>query len=214
MKITDACVYPHPLGDSTVRRMAEEAEILGYDSIVAIGQKAGMFGEVEVLPGVILKEQNAQSVITQAKKLRGSDTIVAVRARDNGFNRAAIGFRGIHILTGIHAADKTAFDHVAAKMAADNRVAIDLDISPLLQTRGIGRQRVIQRYRDILLLRDRFRFPITISSHARSVLEMRSVREIAGLCSIIGISPEEAGEAFAGVGKVAFPDEAAVKVVP
>ena len=35
MKITDACVYPYPVGDSSVRRFALEARSFGYDSIVA-----------------------------------------------------------------------------------------------------------------------------------------------------------------------------------
>ena len=78
--------------------------------------------------------------------------MVSVSARDNGFNRAVIGLKGVHILRGIHAADKTAFDHVTAKMAADNNVAVDIDLSVLIAARGIARQRAIHRYRDILIL--------------------------------------------------------------
>ncbi len=41
MKITDACVYPYPFGDSSVRRMALEARSLGFDRLVAAGVSSG-----------------------------------------------------------------------------------------------------------------------------------------------------------------------------
>ena len=53
--------------------------------------------------------------------------------------------------------------------------------------RGIARQRAIHRYRDILVLEQRFEFPVTLSSYARSYLDLRAVREITGLCSLIGM---------------------------
>ena len=123
------------------------------------------------------------------------------------------GVKGVHILRGIQSADKTAFDHVTAKMAADNRVAVDIDLSPLISGRGVIRQRAIHRYRDILLLERRFEFPITLSSHARSILEMRAVREISGLCSLLGMDTPDVEKAFTGVDIVTTPPNPAVKVI-
>ncbi len=98
-------------------------------------------------------------------------------------------------------------------MAADNRVAVDIDLSPLISARGIARQRAIHRYRDILVLENRYEFPLVLSSHARSVLEMRSVREIAGLCSIIGMDSTGIEKALSGIDTVITPPDAAVRVI-
>jgi ribonuclease P/MRP protein subunit RPP1 len=138
---------------------------------------------------------------------------VSVQAGDNGFNRSVINLKGVHILRGLHSADKNAFDHVAAKMAADNGVAIDLDLSPLISGRGFTRQRAMHRYRDILVLKRRYEFPITISSYARSILEMRAVREITGLCSLIGMDIPDVEKAFFGVDIITTPPNPAVKVI-
>ena len=54
MKITDACVYPYPVGDSSVRRFAIEARSFGYDSIVTADTPAGEVCGVTVIPGVFL----------------------------------------------------------------------------------------------------------------------------------------------------------------
>lgn len=213
MKITDAAVLPYPNGDSSVRRLALEAAALGFDSLVAIDTPAGVYHGVEVRSGIVLRNAGMKDVIAAVKRVKDAGTVVSVKAGDAGFNRGAVGLRGVHILRGIHAADKNAFDHVTAKMAADNRVAIDIDLSCLIAARGVARQRAIQRYRDVLVLEQRFEFPLTLSTGARSVLELRAVREITGLCSLIGMDIPDVEKALAGVGRATALPEPAVKVI-
>jgi ribonuclease P/MRP protein subunit RPP1 len=213
MKITDAGVCPYPNGDSSVRRLAWEAAALGFDSLVAIDTPSAMYGDVEVRTGLFIRNAGMKDVIAQVKRAKAPGTVISVKAGDGGFNRAVVGLRGVHILREVHAADKNAFDHVTAKMAADNRVAIDIDLSVIIAGRGIARQRAIQRYRDVLVLERRFEFPLTVSTYARSVLELRAVREISGLGSLIGMDIPDVERALAGVGIVTAPTEPAVKVV-
>lgn len=213
MKITDACVCPYPLGDSSVRRLALEAGELGFDSIVAIDAPSGEYAGVEIIGGILIRDRTAREVINQVKRARDKGKVISVLAGDNGFNRAVIGVKGVHCLTGIHTADKKAFDHVTAKMAADSGVALDLDLSPIIAGRGIGRQRAMHRYRDILMFAGRFGFPVTLSTHARSILEMRSVREITGICSLLGMDEPDVEQALNGIGRVTEPQNPSVKVI-
>jgi len=213
MMITDAAVFPYPCGDTTVRRFALEAKALGFDSIVAMDTPACSYGGVDILGGVLIREGSVKDVIPRVKRVREAGSVIAVCAGDNGFNRAVIGLKGVHILRGIHTAEKNGFDHVAAKMAADNGVAIDIDLSVLVSARGMARQRAIHRYRDLMVLGQRFEFPLTLSSNARSYLDLRSVREIAGLCSLIGMDSDAAGRALGTIGRVTAPPEPAVRVV-
>jgi ribonuclease P/MRP protein subunit RPP1 len=213
MKITDAAVFPYPCGDTSVPRLALEAKALGFDSLVAIDTPAGSFDGMEVLSGIAVQEASMRDVINRVKRANDSGAVVSVTARDNGFNRAVIGLKGVHIIRGIHAADKNAFDHVTAKMAADNNVAIDIDLSILISGRGIIRQRAIHRFRDILILERRFEFPVTLSTCARSYLDLRAVREITGLCSLIGMDISGVEKALDAVGRVTAPSPSAVRVV-
>jgi ribonuclease P/MRP protein subunit RPP1 len=213
MKITDACVYPFPYGDSSVRRMALEARSLGFDRLVAAGVSSGGHYGIEISNGVLIRDNMMKDLISRVRQERNSNAVVSVQAGDNGFNRSVTGVKGVHILRGIQSADKTAFDHITAKMAADNRVAVDIDLSPLISGRGVIRQRAIHRYRDILLLERRFEFPITLSSHARSILEMRAVREISGLCSLLDMDTPDVQKAFTGVDIVTTVLNPAVKVI-
>lgn len=213
MKITDAGICPYPNGDSSVRRLALEAAALGFDSLVAIDTPSATYGEVEVRAGIFIRNAGMKDVIAQVKRAKDSASVISVKAGDAGFNRAVVSLRGVHILRGIHAADKNAFDHVTAKMAADSRVAIDIDLSVLIAGRGIARQRAIQRYRDVLVLENRFEFPLTFSTYARSVLELRAVREISGLASLIGMDITDVERALAGVETVTTPPRPSVRVI-
>jgi ribonuclease P/MRP protein subunit RPP1 len=213
MKITDACVCPYPFGDSSVRRMALEAKNLGFDRLVAADTPSGEFYGIEVCTGIIIRSTPLKDLINRVKRERNSEAVVSVEAGDNGFNRAVISLKGVHIIRGIQSAEKTAFDHVAAKMAADNRVAIDLDLSLLLSGRGITRQRAMHRFRDVLTLEQRFEFPLTISSYAHSIMDMRAVREITGLCSLMGMDIPDVEKAFFGVDIITASLNPAVKVI-
>jgi len=213
MKITDACVYPYPCGDSSVRRMALEAKALGFDRLVAADTPSGEFYGIEIYSGILIRDAAVRDLMSHIKRERNNEAVVSVQAGDNGFNRSVINLKGVHILRGLHSADKNAFDHVAAKMAADNRVAIDLDLSPVISGRGFTRQRAMHRYRDILVLERRYEFPITISSHARSILDMRAVREISGLCSLVGMDTPDVEKAFFGVDIITTSPDPAVKVI-
>jgi ribonuclease P/MRP protein subunit RPP1 len=213
MKITDAAVFPYPCGDISVRRLALEAKTLGFDSLVAMDTPAGSFDGVEILSGIIVQDAPMRDVIARVKRAKDSGAVISVSAWDNGFNRAAISLKGVHILRGIQAADKNAFDHVTAKMAADNNVAIDIDLSFLIGARGVIRQRAIHRYRDLLTFERRFEFPVSLSSHARSYLDLRAVREITGLCSLVGMDTPDVEKALDAVGRVTAPPASAVRVV-
>jgi ribonuclease P/MRP protein subunit RPP1 len=213
MKITDACVFPYPYGDSSVRRMALEAKNLGFDRLVAIDTPPADCYGIEICTGIIIKGIPLKDIINRIKKERSTEALVSVEAGDNSFNRAVISLKGVHSIRGIQSAEKTAFDHVAAKMAADNRVAIDLDLSVIVSGRGSTRQRAMHRFRDVLILEQRFEFPLTLSSFAHSVLDMRAVREITGLCSIIGMDISDAEKAFSGVDFIMSSPDRAVTVI-
>jgi ribonuclease P/MRP protein subunit RPP1 len=188
-------------------------ENLGFDGLVAAATASGEFAGIEVCSGILIERTATKDIINRVRREKNTKTVLSVQAGDNAFNRAMISLKGVHIIRGIQLADKTAFDHVAAKMAADNQVAIDIDLSPLVSGRGISRQRAIHRYRDVLVLERRFEFPITISSHARSILEMRAVREIAGLCTLLDMEISDIEMALSGVDTITRLPVPAVMVV-
>ena len=206
MKITDAGIHPYPAGDSTVARMALEAGGLGFDSVVVIGDAAHRPPGIEVLRGAVIGASSVKEVLKRVRDpaVRRAD-IVYVDAGDISFNRAVVSVKEVNVVRSIHATRRNAFDHVAARTAAEQGVAVDISMAPIIHLRGTKRQRALQRYADILSLQRRYGFPLTISSDARSILGQRSVREIRGLCALFGMTGAEVTEAFSSVGRIVEP---------
>jgi ribonuclease P/MRP protein subunit RPP1 len=203
--ITDATVFPIPSGNTSLRRMAVEAEDLGFDSIVAIGREGCEIGGFQIIGGILSREIQIKSVIRASRNNANGKNLHIVNAGDNAFNRAALQVKGVHVIRHLHKTEKNSFDHITARLSAENQVAIDIDVRPLVMARGIWRQKAIQRYTDILRLKNRFEFPLTLSTNARSLVEQKSVREIVSLLSLIGMEEEDVMEALATVGFLLSP---------
>jgi ribonuclease P/MRP protein subunit RPP1 len=188
MPLIDGCIHPYPAGDSSLRRMALTARELGFDQVVASGGSGDVPG---VLRGTIISGASVKEVSSQVQGLPPGEAVVMVTAGDLAFNRAILGLRGVRVLKGIHRSPKGAFNHVAAREAEERGIAVELDLSPLVQERGVPRQKVIFRYRQIIDLHRRYRFPLTLASNARSILGQRSVREMVLLARLFGMEEAE-----------------------
>ncbi|MDD1663288.1 MAG: ribonuclease P, partial [Methanomicrobiales archaeon] len=173
---------------SSLRRMALTARELGFDQVVATGGAGEVPG---VLKGTIITAPSVKEVISTLQGIPRGEGVVMVTSGDLVFNRAVIGLRGIRVLRGLHRSPKGAFNHVAAREAEAKGVAVELDLSPIVGERGIQRQRVISRYRELLQLHRRYHFPFTLASNARSILAQRSVRDMVLLARIFGMEEGE-----------------------
>jgi ribonuclease P/MRP protein subunit RPP1 len=205
MTLTDTCVHPYPAGDSSIRRMTLEARQLGLGGLVAVDTPPGVIEGIKVTRGVIITATQVREVITALRKVPKHDTLVMVNATDPGFVRAIIGLKNVHILRHVHRAEKYAFDHVAARMAAEQGVAVDFDLRPLIYYRGVPRQKVLQKYMDILTLHHRYGFPLTLSTNASSILDMRGPREMRSLSLLFGMDEETFLGLFSSVDRLLFP---------
>jgi ribonuclease P/MRP protein subunit RPP1 len=203
--ITDSTVFSLPSGNASLKRMALEAGERGFDGIVAIGQKSYAAGNIRVIGGILIRDQQIKPVVRAVRDMGNSQALLVVNAGDNGFNRAVLQVKGVHILRHLHKTEKNSFDHITARMAADRTVAIDLDVRPLVTTRGGQRQKTIQRYRDILRLMRRFEFPVSVSSNARNPTELKSVREMVSLLAMAGMEESEVVEGLKTPGMLLSP---------
>lgn len=196
MMETDACVHPCPAGNASVRRMALEAGALGLRAIVARDAMPGEYAGVRIIPALIISEPDIRKVSGQIRKRGTVGTLVLVDAGENGFNRSLLAMKGVHVVRNICRTHRNAFDHVAARLAEASGVAVDIDLYPLIHARGAARQRVLHRYIDLIRLRSRYHFPLTLSTNACSVLDMRSPGEMQLLCTLFSLPEEDAALAL------------------
>ncbi|WFN35530.1 ribonuclease P [Methanogenium sp. S4BF] len=197
MKTADACIYPYPAGDVSLRRVADELELRGFTGAIAVGIPAGCtVGTVRFLSGAEIAANSVKSCRDALRNAPKTD-VVMVHAGDAAFNRAILGNISFHILRGIQHTDKRAFDHVSARMAADRGIAVDIDLSRIISESGPRRQRALERYREISRLSRKYGFMLTLSSGARSLTGLRSVRAFTLLGAVAGLDESQIREALA-----------------
>jgi ribonuclease P/MRP protein subunit RPP1 len=199
MPLIDGCIHPWPEGDSSLRRMALEARELGFDQVVATGGSGEFPG---VLRGTIIAAPSVKEVVSTLQGIPRGEGVVMVTSGDLAFNRAVIGLRGVRVLKGLHRSPRGAFNHVAAREAEAKGVAVELDLSPIVEGRGVQRQRVIARYRELLDLHRRYQFPFTLASNARSILAQRSVRDIVLIARLFGMEDGEVTGALSSLDSI------------
>jgi ribonuclease P/MRP protein subunit RPP1 len=181
--------------------MAVEAQEMGLDSLAAVSAPAGEICGVHVFSAVLIREPSVKGVIAALRNAAKGTNLVLVDAGDQAFNRAVISLRGVDVLRQVHRAPHGAFSHVTARMAADHGVALEFDLQPLVQLRGWPRQRVLQSHARLLRLQRKYGFPCTVATNARSILDLRSPREIAALTQLFGMGEEETLRALAVPGE-------------
>ena len=193
--ITDVCVCGGSDATTTPRRLALTAASCGFDSIVLCGPETPpvSYAGVTLYPGKLIGKQNGKTFLDSIRKTP-KGTIVLVSVADNSFNRTAITTRGVHLLTGICDLPKGGFDHIVAKMAAQQNVGVVLDLAKILD--GKTRRTALARYAEILAFHRKFRFPLLIASGARDQFGFRTVQEVTALCALFGMTREEVSISF------------------
>jgi ribonuclease P/MRP protein subunit RPP1 len=179
--------------------MALSARELGFDQVVAAGGSGDVPG---VLRGSIITAPSVKEVASALQGIPRGEGVVMVGAGDLAFNRGVLGLRGIRVLKGIHRSPRGAFNHVAAREAEEKGIAVELDLSPLIEGRGVQRQKALSRYRDLLQLHRRYHFPLTLASNARSILAQRSVRDMVLLARLFGMEEREAMAALSSLDSI------------
>jgi len=177
--------------------MALEAREAGLDSLAAAGAPSGEIHGVRLFSAAVIHEQTVKGVIAALRAAAKGSDLVLVDAGDQGFNRAVISLRGVDVIRQVHRAPNGAFTHVTARMAADHGVALEFDLQPLVHLRGWPRQRVLQSHARLLRLQRKYGFPATVATNARSMLDLRSPREMAALTRLFGMGEEETLRALA-----------------
>ena len=141
--------------------------------------------------------KNPGDLKKKVQKSRKNADIIMVRGGDLKINRAACEERSIDVLSQPYRSRRdTGINHVLAKKAAENNVAIEINLKNLLNTNLRYRYRIISQFRHIVGLQRKFKFPLIISSNANSKYDLKTPRDIIALAKCFGMTFEESFDAI------------------
>jgi ribonuclease P/MRP protein subunit RPP1 len=121
--------------------------------------------------------------------------VLLVHGGDLRLNRAAVETKEVDILT--HPERKrydSGLNHVMAKLARKNKVAIEVNFNEILNNTKKTRSRAMGYMRDNVQLAKKYKMPIVVCSGAKSHWDMRDPLSLASMAEQLGMPLKDAKE--------------------
>jgi len=143
--------------------------------------------------GLEINPKNQNELYKLSKKYRGKSKYLSVLGGDLAINRAACENRQIDVLSRPYFRNRNScgINHVLAKEAVRNNVAIELCFNDILSSYLSFRAKIMAYFREIIKLYHKFKFPLIITSGASSIWETRSPKDISAVFKNLGLSKED-----------------------
>lgn len=199
-------------GESTIEQLAERAKGLGYSGICFSEYYEGR-AQLEKLKAEIAKARQKTKMeiflgfearntreLRRLADMRRMFDILLARGGDLKMNRVAIETKEVDILTHPeHGRYDCGMNHVMAKLAKRNDVAIEINLREILTSTKKTRSRILGNMRDNIALEKKYKMPIILCSGAISHWELRDPFCMISMVEQLGMEPEQAKEAISKI---------------
>ena len=144
-----------------------------------------------------IKSTNINEIRNTVNNFRNRASCITVRGGDLKVNRAVLENIKVDVLSRpyLNRFD-SGLNHVLAKEAVKNNVAVELCFKDILRTYLAPRAKVISNFRDIYTLYRKFDFPLILSSKADSIFDIRTTQDFTAVFSETGLTDEEISKSF------------------
>jgi len=193
-------------GDDSISDIIDQAEALAIDRIAITDYHTdhdsirdledridALETDIDVHPGVKVRADDRKELNDKISQFRDHVDVVVVHGGEVEINRAACEDPRVDILAHPEFKRKdSGIDHVIAKEAAKNRVALDISFKSVLKTYGRVRSQIMNHMQRNIRLAQKYNTPLTITSGARRIEEMRRPRDMVGFGTCLGIKLADA----------------------
>lgn len=144
-----------------------------------------------------IKSSNVNEIKKTARKFRSKSSCISVIGGDLKVNRAVLENVQIDVLSRPYLRRfDGGLNHVLAKEAVKNNVAVELCFKDVLKTYLAPRSKVISNFKDIYTLYRKFDFPIVLTSRAESVFDIRTTQDFTAFFTQTGLTLDEVEKSF------------------
>lgn len=193
-------------GEDDVRVMVKRAETMGFNCIAIsdylrnrreleeLSQHIDdIETEIDVQLGVKIKTSDRKQLKKKINLFRDLVPVIIVDGGEVDINRAAVEDSKVDVLAHPNRGRKNAgIDHVIAREAGDNDVALQLSFQQLLTNHGKYRSHVLKQQRRIVRLCQKYDAPLVTSNSTGKAHEIRGGRALAALPYTLGLELDEA----------------------
>lgn len=144
-----------------------------------------------------LKSSNINDIQKSVNKFRKKASCISVVGGDLKVNRSTLENIKVDVLSRPYLRRyDSGLNHVLAKEAVKNNVAIELCFKDVLKSYLSHRSKVISNFKDIYTLYRKFDFPLVLSSRAESVFDIRTTHDFVAFFKQTGLTDAEINKSF------------------
>jgi len=144
--------------------------------------------DLDIALGAVIRAETSDQLKKMVKDVRKHVDLVLVHGGDYRINREAVEMPEVDVLCHPELDRRdSGMDHITAKSAAENKVAIEINFREILESFKKHRVYVISNMKKNIFLAKKYEAPIVATSGAASIWGMRAGRELAAFAFLLGL---------------------------
>jgi ribonuclease P/MRP protein subunit RPP1 len=144
-----------------------------------------------------IKSNNPSEIRKIIRKYRNKSSCISVLGGNLKINRTTLENIQVDVLSKPYFKRyDSGLNHILAREARDNNVAIELVFNDVLNTYLSYRSKVLANFRDIYRLHRKYDFPLILSSGAESLFDIRTVKDFQAVFTQSGLTDREVENSF------------------
>lgn len=144
-----------------------------------------------------IKSDNPSEIRKIIRKYRSKSLCISVSGGNLKVNRTTLENVQVDVLSKPYFRRyDSGLNHILAREARDNNVAIELVFGDILNSYLSYRSKVLANFRDIYSLHRKYEFPLILSSGAESIFDIRTVRDFQAVFTQSGLTDFEVENSF------------------
>lgn len=179
------------IGENTEEEVIDVARKLGFNGIGLVRYENKEFenkDDFDVVNAIMIKPDSPDELNKLVRKFRNRAEVLMVHGGDYDINRTACENSAIDVLCHpeLNRTD-SGLDHICAKAAADNDVAVEINFREILESYRKHRVNILSYMRKNIMLCSKYGVNVITTSGAVAKWGMRSSRELAANAYLLGL---------------------------
>lgn len=197
----DICVHAFPEGADTLKRLTLVARNLGFTTlgVIAHSPRWSQFSDPSTISGIEIVARSVRDLRKKIAFFSDVANVISVHGGDEQINRAACSDDRVDLLMHPEREKRSGLNHVTAKIAEKNGVAMGLSFAYFWKTKDVTRSRLLAFQHQNVALCQKFGVQIVITSDAYSHFDLRAPRQLKALAQLLPLEDKEATASLSSV---------------
>ncbi len=194
-----------------IKKIAKSGKKQDYDGLVLLSP-SNKFKElkdiltynnfsIELIAGIEIYEKNLSNLKNLISKFRSRTNFLCIKGSSEEINKASLEDKRVDLLYNQVTPKKRGINHVFAKEAKKNSVALGINLSQILEKKGYLRTKLFRNLIKNKEIIKKYGTPCVLSTFSENKYQLKKERELKNLAKIIEFNESDIERSFKFINK-------------